>query len=91
MASFDRRPIEAAKRLVNQVSLPAVDTLLDGRNTFAASLNWPETQQRVAALFKRGLQREGDLEKHFGAHLADLLNDKPDRPPRPEPRRRPGG
>ncbi|MER7840239.1 enoyl-CoA hydratase/isomerase family protein [Streptomyces sp. NPDC096040] len=77
LASFDRRPIEVAKNLVNQVSLPSIDRLLDGRNAFAPALAWPETQQRVAALFKRGMQQEGDLENRFGAHLAHLLDDHP--------------
>lgn len=76
LASFDRRPIETAKNLVNQVSLPSVDRLLDGRGAFAETLAWPETQQRVAALFKRGMQQEGDLENRFGAHLATLLDDQ---------------
>ncbi|AWW36025.1 MULTISPECIES: enoyl-CoA hydratase/isomerase family protein [Streptomyces] len=75
IASFDRRPVEAAKNLVNQVSLPPVDRLLDGRDAFAAALTWPETQQRVAALFKRGMQQEGDLENRFGAHLPHLLDE----------------
>ncbi|MGW9029991.1 enoyl-CoA hydratase/isomerase family protein [Streptomyces sp. NPDC055722] len=78
LASFDRRPIEAAKNLVNQVSLPSVDQLLEGRNTFYGTLTWPETQQRVAALFQRGMQQEGDLENRFGAHLAHLLDDHPE-------------
>lgn len=75
LASFDRRPVEAAKNLVNRVSLPPVDRLLDGRAAFSDALAWPETQQRVAALFKRGMQQEGDLENRFGAHLAHLLED----------------
>ena len=73
IASFDRRPIATAKELVNHVSLPSVDRLLESRNAFATTLTWPETQQRVQALFKRGLQQEGDLENRFGAHLATLL------------------
>jgi enoyl-CoA hydratase/carnithine racemase len=74
IASFDRRPIGTAKELINHVSLPSIDRLLDGRNAFAATLTWPETQHRVQALFKRGLQQEGDLENRFGAHLATLLD-----------------
>jgi len=74
IASFDRRPIATAKDLINNVSLPSVDKLLDGRNAFATTLTWPETQQRVQALFKRGLQQEGDLEDRFGAHLATLFD-----------------
>ena len=74
IASFDRRPIATAKDLINNVSLPSVDRLLDGRNAFATTLTWPETRQRVQALFKRGLQQEGDLENRFGAHLATLFD-----------------
>ncbi|WP_082982991.1 enoyl-CoA hydratase/isomerase family protein [Mycobacterium sp. 1423905.2] len=74
LASFDRRTIETAKNLVNQVSLPPIDRLLDGRNAFTASLAWPETQQRLNALFERGLQKEGDLEQRLGTHLVDVLD-----------------
>src|SRR6201998_4270624 len=34
IASFDRRPIAAAKSLINQVSLPSADRLLDALNSF---------------------------------------------------------
>jgi enoyl-CoA hydratase/carnithine racemase len=74
IASFDRRPIATAKDLINQGSLPPVDRLLDARSAFTTALTWPETHQRVQALFKRGLQQEGDLENRFGAHLASLLD-----------------
>lgn len=73
-ASFDRAPIATAKNLVNDVSLPSVDRLLDARNAFGTALTWPETQQRIRVLFKRGLQQEGDLEDRFGAHLAALVD-----------------
>ncbi|GAB1340749.1 enoyl-CoA hydratase/isomerase family protein [Streptomyces sp. E-15] len=75
IATFDRRPIEAVKNLVNQVTLPSVDRLVDGQTTFATALRWPETEQRVTALFKRGMQQEGDLENRLGAHLPHLLDD----------------
>jgi hypothetical protein len=32
------------------------------------------SKQRGAALFKRGMRQEGDLEYRFGAHLANLLD-----------------
>src|ERR1700720_4561307 len=35
IASFDRRAIAAAKHLINQVSLPSADRLLDALNSFA--------------------------------------------------------
>jgi enoyl-CoA hydratase/carnithine racemase len=73
IASFDRHPIAAAKNLINQVSLPSADRLLDALNAFQTALTWPETQQRVQALLKRGLQRDGDFEKRWPAVLGTLL------------------
>src|SRR2546426_8773188 len=73
IASFDRRPIAAAKNLINQVSLPSADRLLDALNSFQTALTWPETQQRIQALLERGLQREGDFEKRWPALLGTLL------------------
>ena len=74
IASFDRRAIGAAKNLVNQVSLPSADRLLDALSSFQTALTWPETQQRVKALFKRGLQQDGDFEKEWPAVLGTLLD-----------------
>ncbi len=74
IASFDRRPIAAAKTLVNQVSLPPADWLLDALNSFTTALTWPEAQQRFQALFNRGLGQPGDMENRFGELLATLLN-----------------
>src|SRR5262249_11153286 len=34
IASFDRRPLARAKNLINQVSLPSADRLLDALNAF---------------------------------------------------------
>src|SRR5712672_2401312 len=73
IASFDRRPIAAAKNLINQVSLPSADRLLDGLNSFLTALTWPETQQRIHALLKRGLQRDSDFEKRWPEVLGSLL------------------
>jgi len=74
VASFDRRAIAAAKNLVNQVSLPSADRLLDALNSFETSLTWSEAQQRIQALLERGLQRDGDFEKQWPATLGTLLN-----------------
>ncbi len=74
IASFDRRAIVAAKNLVNEVSVPSADQLLDGLNSFTTALTWPETQQRIQALFKRGLQRESDFENRWPTLLGTLLD-----------------
>jgi len=65
--------LAAAKNLVNQVSLPSADRLLESFNSFGAALTWPETQQRVQALLKRGLQQSGDFEKRWPEVLGTLL------------------
>src|ERR1700682_2593648 len=75
IASFDRRALGAAKNLVNQVSLPSADRLLDALTSFETALTWPETQQRVEALFKRGLQRNSDFEKRWTEVLGTLLEE----------------
>jgi enoyl-CoA hydratase/carnithine racemase len=73
IASFDRRPIAAAKNLVNQVSLPSADRLLDALNSFTTALTWPEAQRRFQALIKRGLNRPGEMENRFGELLSTLM------------------
>jgi enoyl-CoA hydratase/carnithine racemase len=73
IAAFDRRPIAAAKKLINEVSLPSADRLLDALNAFQTALTWPETQRRIEALLKRGLQRDDEFEKRWPAVLGALL------------------
>src|SRR6202795_3686691 len=73
IASFDRPALAAAKRLVNHVSLPSADRLLAAITSFETALAWPETQQRIEALLKRGLQRDGDFEHRWPAVLDALL------------------
>src|SRR5947207_6229075 len=78
IASFDRRAIAAAKNLVNHVSLPSAYRLLDALNSFQTALTWTETQQRIHALLKRGLQQNADFEKQWPALLGTLLDPRGD-------------
>jgi enoyl-CoA hydratase/carnithine racemase len=73
IATFDGRAIAAAKRLINQVSLPSADSLLSALNSFQTALTWPETLQRVEALLKRGLQQDRNFERQWPAMLDSLL------------------
>jgi enoyl-CoA hydratase/carnithine racemase len=73
IASFDRRAIVAAKNLINQVSLPSADRLLDALNSFQTALTWPEAQARIQALLERGLQQDIDFEKRWPEVLGALL------------------
>src|SRR5438105_3950017 len=72
IASFDRQALAAAKNLVNQVSLPPADRLLDAFTSFGAALTWPEAQQRIQAVVERGLQRDANFEKIWSDILGDL-------------------
>jgi enoyl-CoA hydratase/carnithine racemase len=74
IASFDRRAIAAAKNLVNQVSLPSADRLLEALNSFQTALTWPEAQQRIQTLLKRGLQRDSDFENRWPEVLGTLFD-----------------
>src|ERR1700719_1808808 len=74
IASFDRRPIAAAKNLINQVSLPSADRLLDSLTSFTTALTWPEAQQRFQALFKRGWNQPGDMENRYSELLGTLMD-----------------
>jgi enoyl-CoA hydratase/carnithine racemase len=74
IASFDHRAIAAAKNLVNQVSLPSADRLLDALNSFQTALTWPEAQRRIQVLLERGLQRDGDFENRWSEVLGTLLD-----------------
>jgi enoyl-CoA hydratase/carnithine racemase len=76
IASFDGRAIAAAKNLVNQVSLPSADQLLDALTSFETALTWPEAQRRVQTLLERGLQRDADFEKRWPDVLGSLLETK---------------
>src|ERR1700726_2767479 len=72
ITSFDLRAITAAKSLVNQVSLPSVDLLLNAITSFQVALTWGEAQQRVGALLTRGLQRDPDFERNWPEVLGAL-------------------
>src|SRR5580700_198601 len=74
IASFDRRAITAAKNLVNQVSLPSTDRLLDAITSFENALTWPETQRRVQAVLKLGLQQDADFENRWPEVLGTLVD-----------------
>jgi enoyl-CoA hydratase/carnithine racemase len=73
IATFDGRAIAAAKRLINQVSLPSADNLLNALSSFQTALSWPETLQRVGALLERGLQQDRNFEREWPAMLESLV------------------
>ena len=73
IASFDRAALAAAKKLVNEVSLPSADRLLEAITSFGNALTWPETLRRVQTVLKLGLQQDADFEKRWPEVLGTLL------------------
>ena len=61
------------KKFVSQVSLPSTDRLLEAMTSFENALTWPETQRRVQAVLKLGLQQDADFEKRWPEVLGTLL------------------
>src|SRR5712675_299130 len=51
----------------------ALEIVLGAITSFETALTWPETQRRIQALLKRGLQRDGDFEHRWPAVLDTLL------------------
>src|SRR5438270_6838369 len=73
IGSFDRRALVAAKHLVNEVSLPPFDRLLDAFASFGTALGWPEAQNRINTVLGRGLQRDAGFEKNWPEILGSLV------------------
>src|SRR5712672_4782543 len=72
IGSFDRPALAAAKRLVNEVSLPSSDRLLAAFTSFGTALGWPAVQRRVGAVLARGLQSDAEFEKDWPEMLCTL-------------------
>jgi hypothetical protein len=72
IGSFERPALAAAKRLVNEVSLPSFDRLLAAFTSFGTALGWPAAQRRVGAVLERGLQSDVEFEKDWPEMLGTL-------------------
>src|SRR5690349_16050244 len=70
IASFEKKAITEAKRLVNRSSLlPDDASLVAAGETFIHMLTWPETRSRIAKVLERGFQKPEDFELRLGHHL----------------------
>src|SRR3984885_12199342 len=74
IARFPPAGIADTKRRVNEIVLPAVVALNEDSRLFLAGINRPESQNRIALLFERGLQTNGPPEAELGSALEDLAN-----------------
>ena len=70
IASFEKKALTEAKRLVNRSSiLPDDARLAAAGETFIRMLTWPETRSRIAKIVERGFQKPGDFELRLAHHL----------------------
>ena len=64
--------IRTAKRVINQITMPAADAFRADAVRFRALVAGDHAQARTAALFAQGLQTRGPLELDLGDRLGAL-------------------
>ena len=72
IASFPADGIRTAKRVINQITMPAADAFRADAVRFRALIAGDNAQARTAALFAQGLQTRGPLELDLGDRLGAL-------------------
>jgi enoyl-CoA hydratase/carnithine racemase len=73
IASFEKRPLELAKKLVNaRAGVPSEADRWSSNQAFIGTTQWPETQARIQTLMERGLQQAGDFEYRLGHHVGQI-------------------
>ena len=77
IASFEKRPLELAKKLVNaRAGIPAEAERWSSGQSFVTATTWPETRALIGQLLQCGLQQRGDFELRMGHHLGHLGREK---------------
>jgi enoyl-CoA hydratase/carnithine racemase len=70
VASFEKRALELAKKLVNaRAGVPSEAERWSSNQAFIGTTSWPETQALLGKLADKGLQKEGDFELRLGHHV----------------------
>ena len=70
VASFEKRALELAKKLVNaRAGVPSEADRWASNQSFIGTTSWPETQALIGKLMEKGLQKEGDFELRLGHHV----------------------
>jgi enoyl-CoA hydratase/carnithine racemase len=72
IASFPADSVRAAKRAINELTLPAPDAIRADARRFHDLVGSDTATARTAALFAQGLQTRGELELDLGEHLETL-------------------
>ena len=73
VASFEKRALELAKKLVNaRAGVPSEADRWVSNQSFVGTTFWPETQALIGKLMENGLQVEGDFERRLGHHIGHV-------------------
>ena len=72
IASFPADAVLTAKRVLNDLTMPAADAIRADAVRFRALIAADAAQARTAALFAQGLQTRGPLELDLGDRLGTL-------------------
>jgi len=72
IASFPADGVRTAKRVLNELTMPAADAIRADAVRFRQLVVSEAAQDRTAALFAQGLQTRGQLELDLGDRLGDL-------------------
>src|SRR6266446_5903205 len=73
VASFEKRALELAKKLVNaRAGVPSEADRWGSNQSFIGTTSWPETKAVVAKLMDKGLQKEGDFELRLGHYVGHV-------------------
>ena len=71
IAGYEKEVIVEIKELVNRATLPPDEEFLAALKAFFASTTRPGPgRARLQALLESGLQQDGEVERHLGAHVA---------------------
>jgi enoyl-CoA hydratase/carnithine racemase len=73
VASFEKRALELAKKLVNaRAGVPSEAERWSSNQAFVGTTSWPETQALIGKMYEKGLQKEGDFELRLGHHVGHV-------------------
>ncbi len=72
IASFPAEAVRSAKRVLNEMTLPAADAIRADARRFRQLVASDTAQNRTAALFAQGLQTRGPLELDLGDRIGSL-------------------
>jgi enoyl-CoA hydratase/carnithine racemase len=73
VASFEKRALELAKKLVNaRAGVPTEADRWSSNQAFIGTTSWPETQALIGKMYEKGLQQDGEFELRLGHHVGHV-------------------